>query len=131
MPEDDSSTPSSGTIVDDTYNPLIGEWDWGIGGYAVINADGTMYVYQDSSKNSQNFFGGTYKISDKVETASGGYLSNSYKIILTINEFQENGKIINEAIGKQNIFVFSPNSEGYYDVYNYRTDSYNRATRVK
>lgn len=123
-----SSISSYDSVVS---NPLVGEWDWGNGGYAVINSDGTMLVYQDSTKNHRNVFGGTYKFSDKVETASGSYLSNAYRITLTIDEFWENGESISGAIGKQNIFIFTPNTGGYYDVYNYRTDSYNRAIRVK
>lgn len=107
---------------------LIGEWDWGISGYFVIEND-KIYVYKDSSKSLDNVFYGTYTADDKIATYGTGYAEGMY-VVMTVEKYYVDGKEITIKNNKID-FAFSPNNDGTYTIKNMSTYNSNIATKVK
>lgn len=109
---------------------LIGEWDWGISGYFVIEND-KIYLYKDSSKSMDNVFYGTYKADDKIATYAAGYAEGMF-VTMTVEKYIMNGEEVKLNSGSNQIeFAFSPNGDGTYTIKNMNTYSSNKATKVK
>lgn len=109
---------------------LIGEWDWGISGYFVIEND-KIYLYKDSSKSMDNVFYGTYTADDKVATYAAGYTEGMH-VIMTVEKYYFDGeeRDLNSNSNKLE-FVFVPNNDGTYMIKNMVSYQYNTATKVK
>ncbi len=109
---------------------LIGEWDWGISGYFVIE-NNSIYLYKDSSKSMDNVFYGTYTASDKIPTYAAGYVEGM-TLIMTVEKYNVDG-IEQKIDGNSNQleFAFSPNADGTYTIKNMNTYSSNTATKIK
>ncbi len=109
---------------------LIGEWDWGVSGYFVIDDD-KVYLFKDSSKSMENVFYGTYTADDKVATYATGYTEGMH-IIMTIEKYYYDGEEVEINNNSNKLeFVFVPNKDGTYMIKNMVSYQSNTATKVK
>lgn len=111
----------------DAKEQLIGEWDWGINGYLVIDND-KLYIFKDNSKSMNNVFYGSYTADNKIATNADGYVSG-INVILTIENSYLDGEAAN-LTGKMQ-YAFTSNDDGTYTIQNVTKGYSGIATKVK
>ena len=87
-------------------------------------------MYQDSTKDKNNVFFGTYVADNKLKTYAAGYV-DGYEVIMTIEEFYQNGeKLDTSSLSKFN-YAFAPNADGTYTIKNLTNGLSGIAKKVK